>query len=582
MKTHFLKLMILFLCGLTVLSCKKEHELSNADEIQLDDISLNFNNGAQSQLLEIPISEKSNGWHIYSPSQDVWLTHEIIPGRSSIYVYVDGNTSGEARSSYIVIRSKNYTQKINVHQDSEGGINLSQTYVPVRYLNSTSVINILNFDELTDIQVTAEEGTQSWLSIFTENEKINLHVMINEQTSAREALITISAKRKISGETVTSFINLYQGRGGMTPYVFDIPDFSESNVYKVMDGNKQVAQITKEFLRAVGVVNAQAIVVYPVENDVVAINKGYVAQIVLENTDLTDATFTYAAPTGAVHGGTVSFSVANNNISGYVAGTLSSPVTKIYMPGDVGMGPEEVPSSIAATVEPHLIVDARNSESNTYPIVKIGAQYWMGKNLNTVYYRNGSPITTNRLDNQDRVPEYYVIYGYVNGASTADEAIVNRARYGLHYNYLAIGGFTSLSAAGLNTVDQDIEDNLSPAGWLVPTALDRNSLISYIGSDTRLRGFMTFSDPLQTVGTPDVRRADDNITGFSAINAGYRTTNGTWYSQAGDNAGRFWCRTYNNNSARGYTTSGTLSNEPIARALSIRSLNATSIQTSDN
>lgn len=584
MKKHMLKLMVLFICGLTVVSCKKDKDLTNADEIQLDDISLNFNNGAQSQLLEIPISEKSNEWHIYSPSQDTWLTQEVIPGRSSIYVYVDGNTSGEARSSYIVVRSKNYTQKININQDNEGGINLSQTYVPVRYLNSTAVVDITNFDELTDIAVSAEEGTSGWLTIFTENDKINLNVKINDLTSAREALITVSAKRKISGETVTSFINLYQGRGGMTPYVIDLPDFSESNVYKVMDGNKQVAQITKEFLRAVGQINAQAIVIYPVENDVVALNKGYVAQIVLENTDLTDATYTYQTPTGAVHGGMVSFDIANNRISGYVAGTEANPVAKVYMPGDVGMGPEEVPGSKTTTVEPQLIVDVRSTERNEYPIVKIGAQYWMGKNLNTIYYNSNksfAAIPTNKTAEVDRIAGNYAIYGYANGASTDAIALTRRERYGLLYSYLAIGGFNTVASADFT--GSDVVDNLSPTGWSVPTSLERDALQSYIGSYTRLRSFMIFANDQQVVGTPNIIRIDDNITGFAAINGSYRATGGGWENLNATNAARFWTRTSSNTTTgRSFTVEGVGNSEPLQRMMSIRSLSVDAIQVADN
>ncbi|NGM61226.1 hypothetical protein G5B30_04750 [Sphingobacterium sp. SGG-5] len=583
MKKHMLKLMILFLCGLTVMSCKKESDLSNADEIQLDDISLNFNNGAQSQLLEIPIKEKSNDWHIYSPSQDTWLTQEIIPGRSSIYVYVDGNTSGEARSSYIVIRSKNYTQKINVQQDSEGGINLSQTYVPVRYLNSTSTVSINNYDELTDISVSAEEGTQDWLSILTENDKINLNVKINDLTSAREALITVTAKRKISGETVTSFINLYQGRGGMTPYVIDIPDFSTSNVYKVMDGTKQVAQITKEFLRSVGLVNAQAIVIYPVENDIVALNKGYVAQIILENKDLTDATFTYQTPITAIHGGTVSFDIANNKISGYVAGTEANPVAKVYMPGDVGMGPEEVPGSKTTTVEPHLIVDVRGTERNEYPIVKIGAQYWMGKNLNTVYYNSNksfAAIPTNIMSNT-QVPNYSV-YTFVNGASTDPNALLYRERYGLYYSYLTIGGFADNAQAGVSAENDVIADNISPQGWIVPSVEEALSLKAYIGTMARLRKFIDYSTGQQIY--PVAGRTDDNITGFAAPNGSYRNGNTSWAGLGNPNGAWYLTRSLKDaNNVKIIHMNDVLNGgSAMTRNYSIRSLNTTSIQTSDN
>ncbi len=580
MKTQILSLMVLFLCSLAVVSCDKEKGIMS--EVQLDDITLSFNNSAQSQLVEIPIDETSNSWHIYSPAQDTWLTQEIIPGRSSIYVYVDGNTTDEARSSYIVIRSKQYTQRINVNQDSDGGINLSQTYVPVRYLNSTTEITILNSDELTDISVNSE-GTEGWLSISLTNDKISLHTTINDLTTAREALITVAAIRRVSGESVTAYINLYQGRGGMTPYVFDIPDFSESNVYKVMDGATQVAQITKEFLRKPGVVNAQAIVIYPVESDGVAINKGYVAQIVLENTDLTDATFVYQEPTGTVHGGTVSFSIADNEISGYATGILADPVTRVYMPGDVGMGPDEVPGSTQATVVPHLIVDVRNSETNEYPIVKIGAQYWMGKNLNTTYYNGNksfAAIPTN--ETVDSKAPNYCIYNYVDGTSTDATAVANRERYGLLYSYWTIGGFTSNVEAGVALENDIIADNISPQGWTVPTVNEATSLNTYIGVMRRLRKFIDYSTGEQVY--PTTGRTDDNITGFAAPNGSYRNGLTAWAALGSENGAWYLTRSLRNESnikifhMNSVLNAGTV----MTRNLSIRSLNTTAIKTIDH
>ncbi|WP_158499889.1 FISUMP domain-containing protein [Sphingobacterium paucimobilis] len=579
MKNNIFYFVILFLCGCTLLSCKKE--TINIEEVQLDNIELNFNKSGQSTLLEIPVNEKSNGWHVYSPSQDTWLTHEIVPGRSSMYVYVDGNNTDQSRSSYIVISSGNYTQKIIVTQDKEGGVDLSQTYVPVRYLNSSAQVTITNFEDLTDIAVTQEEGTASWLSILTEGDKINLNVKINELTTAKQALITVTAKRRVSGESVTSFINLYQGKGGMTPYIIEIPDFTASSVYKVMDGNKQVAQITKEFLRGVDKVNAQAVVVYPVENDVVYINKGYVAQVVLENKDLKDLTYNYAAPTGAVHGGTVSFNIGGNTISGYVAGSEATPVTTIYMPGDVGMGTDVIPDSKQTTVVPHVIEDVRNSETQIYPIVKIGTQYWMGKNLNTMYYnqnKNFQGIPTN-LNSSFMNPNYH-INGYNNGASTAAGAITNRERFGFLYAYLAIGGFNTVAEAGLVNEDDVIADNISPEGWLVPTVQEATKLRDYLSRLSRLRNFVMYDENTSIGFTPD---QDDNITGFNAPNGSYKSGNTAWAAFGNANGAWYLTRSFKDvNNNKLFHMNGIQSSQAMYRNSSIRSLNAGAIKITDS
>lgn len=362
-----------------------------------------------------------------------------------------GNLTDDVRSSYIMVRSGRQTQRIQVAQDTEGGISLSSDYLPVRYLGASSSLTILNTEFLTDLSVSVEDTETEWCSALIDGDRLFVNTRFNDRTEARSALLTVTGKRAITGETRTAFVTVYQGKGGMTPYVFEIPDFSESQVYKVMDGQKQVAQITREFLRAKGKINAQAVVVYPVENDEVDLSMGYVAQIVLANSDLDDATYTYAAPTGAVHGGSVSFNMADNTLSGYIAGTLAEPVTKIYMPGDVGMGPEEVVGSQEATVVPHVITDVRNAETNVYPIVKIGTQYWMGRHLNTVYYnknKNFEAIPTDVTTNEaDRRKPNYCIYSYNNGASTESAAVTNRERFGLLYPYLTIGGFETVADA---------------------------------------------------------------------------------------------------------------------------------------
>ena len=41
----------------------------------------------------------------------------------------------------------------------------------------------------------------------------------------------------------------------------------------------------------------------------------------------------------------------------------------------------------------HTIRDIRNGTLKEYPIVKIGIQYWMQKDLCATTYRNGTPLT---------------------------------------------------------------------------------------------------------------------------------------------------------------------------------------------
>ena len=40
----------------------------------------------------------------------------------------------------------------------------------------------------------------------------------------------------------------------------------------------------------------------------------------------------------------------------------------------------------------YTLRDIRKGVSTEYPIVKIGAQYWMGKELHATTYRDGAPL----------------------------------------------------------------------------------------------------------------------------------------------------------------------------------------------
>mgnify|MGYP000664066736 CR=1 FL=1 len=124
MKTHFSRFLIAMLSigALFSGSCKDDEVQS---ETMFDDIVLNFSRTARTEQVDLPIDQISNYWHVYSPSTDQWLSWEVIPGHRSLYVYADGNTTGSIRSSYIMVRSGNLTQRILVNQDSDSRISLS-------------------------------------------------------------------------------------------------------------------------------------------------------------------------------------------------------------------------------------------------------------------------------------------------------------------------------------------------------------------------------------------------------------------------------------------------------------------------
>jgi uncharacterized protein (TIGR02145 family) len=366
-------------------------------------------------------------------------------------------------------------------------------------------------------------------------------------------------------------------------YYFDIPDFSQSQVYKVMDGDKQVAQITKEFLREKDVVLSQAVVVYPVneEGKVVFERGGYVAQILKQNSDLTDVTFNFIQPSTAVHGGEVIFDRVSKKITSYVQGSVENPVTTVYMPGDIDMGHIEVPGSKKVTVVPDLIEDVRGTEVNNYPIVKIGMQYWMAKNLNTIYYNEGKSyeaIPTNFANNKVGDFAFCCVFNSNDATSTNTTTVTNRERYGVLYSFLTIGGYASFEESGLTNGGVQANDYLSPDGWIVPTVNDLEELGNYIGVGpfagpmVRLREFINYDTNKQIIMAAG-RETDEGITGFAGRNGSYRATGGGYTALEATNGCWVWSRSFNSGTDAYLLNMGSIqSRQPIRRAASIRSI----------
>ena len=117
-------------------------------------------------------------------------------------------------------------------------------------------------------------------------------------------------------------------------------------------------------------------------------------------------------------------------------------------------------TSVEETVEvddnmPKSITDI---EGNSYPVVKIGTQYWMAANLATTRYNDGTPIT--RMDDAEMWTNNGTTrtdaYCYPNGESA------NVGRYGLIYNYYAVA-----------------TNKLCPEGWHIPTSFTHGVFGNY-------------------------------------------------------------------------------------------------------
>jgi len=168
-------------------------------------------------------------------------------------------------------------------------------------------------------------------------------------------------------------------------------------------------------------------------------------------------------------------------------------------------------------------------DGNIYHYVVIGTQTWMGENLRTTKYNDGTAIP---LVTQDSAWRQLITPGYCwynNDAS-------NKNTYGALYNWYAV-----------NT------GKLAPTGWHIPTDAEWTILTIYLGGDTVAGGKMKSTGTIEA-GTGlwySPNTGATNKSGFSALPAGYRHGSGafyesgyftSWWSSSVDGDGDAWDR----------------------------------------
>ena len=151
--------------------------------------------------------------------------------------------------------------------------------------------------------------------------------------------------------------------------------FSKSNVYKAINEGTQVAEICKEYLLADNI-DAQAIVVYPVLNGATDLNNGTVICLLDEPT--------------SIHGGKVSWNKVNNALD-YTPGNQSI-ISDFYITQDNSISISKPENPLLIRLQEDVLTDIRSTETKSYPIVKIGTQYWIGRSLEATRYTDGSSI----------------------------------------------------------------------------------------------------------------------------------------------------------------------------------------------
>lgn len=152
--------------------------------------------------------------------------------------------------------------------------------------------------------------------------------------------------------------------------------FTNSDVYRIYHNNDAVAEICKEYLYKENIIAAKAIVLYPVINGKTNLQAGTVLELIGNNEK--------------VHGGSVCWNEADTTLT-YTPGT-SEAIKQFYIDNNKEVTFEAPSEALPVSVNSYMLRDLRNEVLQSYPIVKIGIQYWMKDDLRATHYNDDTPI----------------------------------------------------------------------------------------------------------------------------------------------------------------------------------------------
>ncbi len=145
-------------------------------------------------------------------------------------------------------------------------------------------------------------------------------------------------------------------------------------------------------------------------------------------------------------------------------------------------------------------------DGNVYTIVEIGSQSWLGQNLKTTHYNDGTPIPLQTVA---------LIWDTLstNAYCWYDNDISNKEPYGALYNWYV--GNSAVNGG----------KNPCPAGWHVPDDDEWTALTDYLG------GASVSGGKLKEAGTAHwftPNSGATNETGYTALPGGFRGTGGAF------------------------------------------------------
>ena len=114
------------------------------------------------------------------------------------------------------------------------------------------------------------------------------------------------------------------------------------------------------------------------------------------------------------------------------------------------------------------------SSASNYPIVGMGCQSWMTKNLDVTTYSDGTPLphVLDPTEWANLTTGAWVEYNNITA---------NGIVYGLLYNWYAVAGIYDAASAA----DPSLRKKLAPTGWHIPSDLEWTILVNTLGGSAQ-------------------------------------------------------------------------------------------------
>lgn len=170
--------------------------------------------------------------------------------------------------------------------------------------------------------------------------------------------------------------------------------------------------------------------------------------------------------------------------------------------------------------EPKNVTSVTDCQGHTYPVVKIGEQFWMAENLQCTQYDTKSSRPGVVIEKYSGETANAI---YVDGRDTKSDFLFmpqgTRPKLGLLYNWAAAMGLESYDVIYSNIVREKWQ-GICPNGWHIPTIDEWDELCSYCGGSQIAGKKLKAKSPWTCYYKTYYKEGTDDY-GFSALPAGY-------------------------------------------------------------